>query len=376
MRSRLRNLAIGLALGLAGVLVGAQSITIPNTFVNGTTADATQVNANFTALSANALNRAAGIFSGTATPASDNTIDLGSGALRFANVYGTQFRGGGANLTALAAANITAGGVLPALDGSALTNLNASSLASGTVPSARLGGWTVITTTSTGTQNDFAPGLAGHTIIRCNNAALLTITGLTGGVDGQVVVIESIGAGEVDLSNQAAGSGATARFINFATSAVTRLAAGVGTAEFVYDGTTTRWRLVAHEQGAWITPTYAGGTFTGSGALTWTVDAGDVSTDAYWLKGRALMVSFALDATSTGGVASTQLTISNVGFGGYTLTKTQYAVAQILDAGTEKTGLLTTLASSMIVVPIPSGNWSNAAANNTYIRVGITVEVN
>jgi hypothetical protein len=70
MRSRLRNLAIGLALGLAGVLVGAQSITIPNTFVNGTTADATQVNANFTALSANALNRAAGIFSGTATPAS------------------------------------------------------------------------------------------------------------------------------------------------------------------------------------------------------------------------------------------------------------------------------------------------------------------
>lgn len=81
-------LVAGLALGLGAITIAGQSITIPNTFTNGTVADATQVNANFNALSANALNRAAGVFSGTPTPSSDNTIDLGSGALRFATIYG------------------------------------------------------------------------------------------------------------------------------------------------------------------------------------------------------------------------------------------------------------------------------------------------
>ena len=37
-----------------------QGISVPNTFTNGTAADATQVNANFAALAANALNRTGG----------------------------------------------------------------------------------------------------------------------------------------------------------------------------------------------------------------------------------------------------------------------------------------------------------------------------
>jgi len=45
----------------------------------------------------------------------------------------------GAALTALTAANITASGTLPVLNGSALTNLDADDLATGTVPVARLG---------------------------------------------------------------------------------------------------------------------------------------------------------------------------------------------------------------------------------------------
>lgn len=116
--------ALAVLLGTSlGVVLRSQDITIPNTFTNDTVADAPQVNANFASVSANALNRAAGVFSGTATPATDNALDLGSASFRFANIYAGQFRGGGANLTGLAAANITAGGVLPALDGSALTNV-------------------------------------------------------------------------------------------------------------------------------------------------------------------------------------------------------------------------------------------------------------
>lgn len=70
----------------------AQSITIPNTFVNGTVADATQVNANFTALSSNALNRNGGTMLGTlnsraVTPTSDATYDLGTNVLRFRDLW-------------------------------------------------------------------------------------------------------------------------------------------------------------------------------------------------------------------------------------------------------------------------------------------------
>jgi len=54
-------------------------------------------------------------------------------------VAATTLTGAGAGITALAAANITASGTLPALNGAALTALNGSNIASGTVAVARLG---------------------------------------------------------------------------------------------------------------------------------------------------------------------------------------------------------------------------------------------
>jgi hypothetical protein len=99
-------------------------------------------------------------------------------------------------------------------------------------------------------------------VLRCNNATALTITGFSAGYDGQRIFVQSIGAGQVDLSHQAAGSTAANRLINYATVANSSLAAGVGVAEYVYDATTARWRLVAFQQGAWIayTPTFKGST--------------------------------------------------------------------------------------------------------------------
>lgn len=137
--------------------------------------------------------------------------------------------------------------------------------------------WTVVTTTSTGTQNNFAPGLVGHTIVRCNNASLLTINGLASGVSGQRVLFVNVGTSQVDLAHLAAATTAANRFITFA--AVTTSLAGSaaltgGTAEFIYDGTTARWRMVTHEQGDDIsyTPTLGGtgGTAIGNGTLAGT----------------------------------------------------------------------------------------------------------
>lgn len=173
---------------------------------------------------------------------------------------------------------------------------------------------TIVTTTSTGTQNNFAPGIAGSaaplTILRCNNSALLTITGFDDGVDGQRLQLVSIGTGQVDLAHQNTGSDAANRLINFATSRDTPLAAGVGTAEYVYDGTTDRWRLVQHEQGAYVSIPFSAGNYTGTGSMTWTVSGSNQKTLAYYLHGRSVKIIASIEATSVGGTLSSGLQIT------------------------------------------------------------------
>jgi hypothetical protein len=165
----------------------------------------------------------------------------------------------------------------------------------------------VQTTTSTGTQNDFAL-TSQASLLRCNNASLLTLTGLATGVDGQRLTIVSVGAGQVDLSHQAAGSTAANRLINFATVGATSLAAGSGAAILVYDATTARWRLVAHEQGAFITRTFAAGNYTAS-AGTWTVAS--ATRDAFMLRGRTLLFSANAGGTTSGTPVTVKIAIPN-----------------------------------------------------------------
>jgi len=154
------------------------------------------------------------------------------------------------------------------------------------------------TITTTGTQTALAiPAGTGDLLIRANNATLLTVQGMAAGVDGQRLTIESVGAGQVDFAHQHASATAANRLINFATVGLTSLAAGSGVAVFVYDGTTARWRLVAHEQGEWITPPYNAADFTAQ-AGTWTVDAGDLPTFRYRLSGRRLMVQYSIELTT------------------------------------------------------------------------------
>lgn len=302
------------------VQVFGQGITIPNTFVNGTTADANQVNANFTALSSNALNRNAGTMLGQLTsqdviPDGNGTRDLGSTGTRFRDGWFSRNFAAGGTLTATGAASL----------GSTLGVTGLSTFTGGT---ARL--WTPVTTTSTGTQNDFDPGSAlsagKNVLIYCNNASALTITGLNAAAayDGQMVLLKGQNT-QVNLSNQSASSTAAYRLVNIAGSADTSFTAE-GHALYVYDATNTRWRLVTHEQGAWITPTYNGAHFTGTGG-TWTVGATDVSTGTmkYRLVGKTVHVVFAI-LTTTVQVGTGNLNITNGQWGGYTAVGTQWVV--------------------------------------------------
>lgn len=215
-------------------------------------------------------------------------------------------------------------------------------------------------------------------LIRMSNAADATIRGLLPGFDGQEVAIISVGAGHVFLSPQNAGSAAAGRFINYVTSGDTPLAAGVGSCRMKYDATSARWRMIGHDQGAYITPTFAAGTYTASGSLTWTVDSADVTTFAYYLSGRSMSVVFFLLSTSTGGVASTALQIT-IPLGMTTVFQARNTTLRYSDAGgAAAAGFISLTATSTLIRlnKMDGANWSNAAANNTEVEGEIFFGVN
>jgi hypothetical protein len=198
---------------------------------------------------------------------------------------------------------------------------------------------------TTGNIDDLDFGNASQ--IRMTNATLATIRGLKAGTAGQRVTIVSVGAGQVDLAHQNAGSTAAYRLLNIATSASTSLAAGSGSATYQYDATTVRWRLVGHTQGAFITPTYAAGDFTAVAPMTWTVDAGDVITYRYMLIGRFYHFQFTLLSTTVGGTASYELRGAIPG--GFTISNRCDSVIRVRDNLTNQAGLAVALNGSTYV---------------------------
>lgn len=162
---------------------------------------------------------------------------------------------------------------------------------------------TIQTITLTGAQNDVAVTAARRLLLRCNNASLLTINGFAAGTDGDEIELVSIGAGDVFVAHQNAGSSVANRLINSVTAGATPIAAGVGTALFRYDGATQRWRLVLHNQGAPVdfTPTWS------SSGTAVSLGNGSV-TGRYYVRGRMVWFSliFAAGSTTTYGTGTYQ----------------------------------------------------------------------
>lgn len=180
--------------------------------------------------------------------------------------------------------------------------LNASNLASGSVPDARRPNPVEQTTTSTGTQNDFS--LSGKlTILRCNNASALVFTGFTVGgaapAAGDRVIIENIGSSTVKVTNQDAGSTAANRAIFPSTQG--QILGASGSMTLAYDGTTARWRIVSVEPGEAISYTPA---WTSNGAAP-AIGNGSIA-GAYIQRGREVWFrfQFSLGGTSTVGTGN------------------------------------------------------------------------
>jgi len=232
-----------------------------------------------------------------------------------------------------------------------------------------LGPAAVATITTTGTINDYALGSVGR--LRVNNATLTTITGIAAGADGQQLEIIAVGAGNVTITDQAAGSTAANRIITGLSDSLT-LTAGLGIARLEYDASSSRWRTLSFSGAAWQQVAYASGNFTATGGGTWTVDSGDQIVFEYIKANRQCTVNLTLDTTSISGTV-TRLNIATP----VTAAKRGNCLAQIYD----NSGSVSIAAECAILAGGSSiainklDNSALAASTNlTYIRASITFE--
>lgn len=228
--------------------------------------------------------------------------------------------------------------------------------------------YTEVTFTTTGNIDDL--NFSNANLIRMNNATDATIRGLLAGIHGQIVTIVSIGAGNVFLANQNAGSSAGNRLINTVTSGNTPLAAGSGMATYQYDDTTDKWRLITHEQGAYINVAFNAGDFTANGAMTWTVQAGDVGAFKYLLQGKTLTVVYLISTTTVGGTPNTSLLVAIPN--GFSASGVQFLLSDSSDNGGGATVSLSLVAGGAQIFNFygmsSTLNWSlatNATAINS-----------
>lgn len=197
---------------------------------------------------------------------------------------------------------------------------------SGALTAATLAGGAIEqTTTSTGSQNDFAL-TTGASVLRCNNASLLTLTGLAAGRNGQLLDIVSVGAGQVDFADESVGSTAANRIIS-GVAATISLAPGVGRLSLRYDSTSLRWRVLHHEQGAMIafTPTWT--------AVSVNPSIGDGTIFGYYyLRGKKCWIDVVvlMGSTTTFGTGAWMLSLPYAG--------------KALDTGVPPSGLLSAFA--------------------------------
>ena len=116
---------------------------------------------------------------------------------------------------------------------------------------------TVVYRTDTGAFNNWDPGLNGdHTLVAWSGSALLELTGFANAVEGKRVTLWNNGTASINVYHLHGGSGLNA-CQNIAP-ILTPIAPG-GHATYSYVTTGGAWRLVAHEQGAWVPYTPAWG---------------------------------------------------------------------------------------------------------------------
>jgi len=248
-----------------------------------------------------------------------------------------------------------------------------------TNPTAQLSSATVAivddvqTTTSTGTQSNFALDY-NYLVLRCNNASALTFTGFAvsgGNVAGARVLIENVGTSTVKFTHDATSTAAN-RFYTVSTNGQI-LGAG-GRALAVYDATQSRWILRCMDPGAWVSHAHASGDYTSSGTLAFTVASGDLTSYRYQQHGATLRVAVDINTASLTAGTGTMIVKLPTGF-----TPRQNTLVGTVGYGTDNT-----TASDLRVVAYDgladlylfrvTGAWANST-NLTSIAFAFQIEV-
>ena len=231
---------------------------------------------------------------------------------------------------------------------------------------------TILTSSATGSQDNWAPGIGAETLISWSGASDMTVTGFAAGAAGRRITFLNVGSNVAYFTHQSGSSSAGNKLRNIATSGTTPVAPR-GAATFEYDG--TDWRLVTHDQGAWISVAYSAGNFTATAPTTWTVDSGDQITYQFKLVGSTLCMRVYLDTTSIASTSSLQLFVAIPN--SFTSAKKVQGLALGFDNGVAvATYNRVDVASTTVEVGRSDVTaWANST-NNNYVRVNFDFEVN
>lgn len=121
--------------------------------------------------------------------------------------------------------------------------------------------------------------------------------------------------------------------------------------------------------GEWTSAAYAAGNFTGSGAMTWGVDAADQVDLAIAQIGKTVLMAWRIDSTDVAGVADNTLFITIPG--GLTAAKLSIGVLLYSDAGGAfQNGVAQAVGGDTRIwlLKSPVANWTLTAADNSSFR--------
>ena len=249
--------------------------TIVNADVNAAAAIAgTKISPDFGAQAVTTTGNISATGSGTITSAglltASNALTVTSGNITTPLAAGVLHSSGAAtaltstlivNADVSATAAIAGTKISPDFGSQAVTTSgNISTTGSGTITSAGLltaSAGATVTGTATLGQINLTPGTITIDATHVNNVAVAatstyfylapdaarSVTGLTGGVDGRILIVVNNTANAVTINNENSSSTAANRFHLQGASDI--IIASDGTATFAYDGTISRWRMIS-----------------------------------------------------------------------------------------------------------------------------------
>ena len=217
---------------------------------------------------------------------------------------------------------------------------------------------------------------AGELKIVTGSGATVTLPAGTAAPSGTVtsasIVDETIVSGDIFdgtiVAADIATSGvATAEILDGTILTGDIATGGVATAN-ILDGTI----LNADMGTVWTTPTFAAGDFAANGSMTWTVEAGDVTTYQYVVQGKLMTVNFTIENGVIGGTPNTALTIK-IPDSKIAVNRTRGA-AWINENATYQAGAWSTTAggTTIEVYRVTVGNWT---AGNSLVYGSVTFEI-